>query len=99
MKTKVELGAQVVEFVRSLPPEPRKMLRAAIHGLETEEGDIKQLEGELAAYLRLRAGRYRVIFRSYVQGGKKVTRCVFSERRAVVYELFSEILRDPEYLQ
>ncbi len=69
------------------------MLRAAIRGLESEEGDLKQLEGELAPYSRLRAGRYRVILRSYIQESRKVSRCVFAERRAVVYELFSEILR------
>ena len=93
MKTKVEPDPQVVQFVRSLPPEPRKTLRAAIHGLEKEEGNLKHLEGDLADYLRLRAGRYRVIIRSYMQVGQKITRCVLPERRAVVYELFSEILR------
>ena len=76
MKTRVELDPQVAEFARSLAPEPRRRLRAALRGLEEEQGDLKPLEADLAGYARLR-----------------VARCVFVERRAVVYELFSEILR------
>jgi hypothetical protein len=48
MKTKVEISDQVLNFVRSLAPEPRRSLRLALRGLEDERGDIKQLEGEPA---------------------------------------------------
>ena len=65
MKVKVELDPQVAEFVRSLAPDPRKRLRAALHNLEEERGDIKQLEADLAGYARLRAGGYRVLIRFY----------------------------------
>ena len=54
MKTKVELSEQVLNFVRSLAPEPRRTLRLGQRGLEQERGDIKQLEGELAGWCRLR---------------------------------------------
>ena len=40
-------------------------------------------------------GSCRVILRFYTDVGQRVARCVFAERRAVVYELFSEILRGP----
>ena len=93
MKTRVELDSQVADFVRALAPEPRRRLRAGLHGLEQEQGDLKQLEGDLTGYARLRAGSYRVILRFYTERGHRVARCVFTERRAVVYELFSEILR------
>ena len=95
MKTRVELDPQVAEFARSLAPEPRRRLRAALRGLEKEEGDLKQLEADLTGYARLRVGSYRVILRFYADVGQRVARCVFAERRAVVYELFSEILRGP----
>ena len=95
MKIRIELDPQVAEFVRSLSPEPRRRLRKALRGLEEEAGDLKQLEADLTGYARLRAGSYRVILRFYADAGQRVARCVFAERRAVVYELFSEILRGP----
>ena len=93
MKTRVELDTQVAGFVRSLAPEPRRRLRGALRGPEEEKGDLKQLEGDLAGYVRPRVGSYRVLVRFYAEEGKRVARCVYAERRAVVYELFSEILR------
>jgi mRNA-degrading endonuclease RelE of RelBE toxin-antitoxin system len=89
------LDPQVADSVRSLVPQPRKRLREGLLGLEREKGDIKQLEADLAGYARLRVGGYRVLLRFFVEGGHRVTRCVFAEKRAVVYELFAEILRGP----
>lgn len=63
MKMKVELSDQVLNFARSLAPEPRRSLRLALRGLEDDRGDIKQLEGDLAGWCRLRVTSYRVIFR------------------------------------
>lgn len=93
MKTRVELDPQVAEFTRSLAPEPRRRLRGALRGLEEEKGDLKQLEADLSGYVRLCVGSYRVIVRFYSQEGERVARCVYAERRSVVYELFSDILR------
>ena len=95
MKARVELDPQVAGFVRSLAPEPRKCLREGLRGLEQDKGDIKHLEADLAGYTRLRVGGYRVIVRFFAEGGRRVARCVFAEKRAVVYELFAEILRGP----
>ena len=36
---------------------------------------------------------YRVLFRFEVEGGARVTRCVFAERRPVVYELFADEIK------
>ncbi len=93
MKTKVELSEQVLNFVRSLAPEPRRMLRLGLRGLEQERGDIKQLEGELADWCRLRVKSYRVIFRYKMEESQRVARCVFAERRELIYELFAEAIR------
>ena len=93
MKIRVELDPQVADFVRALAPEPRQRLRQGLRGLEHEKGDLKQLEADLAGYARLRVGSYRVLVRFYARGGRRVARCVFAEKRSVVYELFAEILR------
>lgn len=95
MKIRVELDPQVADFVHALAPEPRRRLRRALHDLAQEKGDIKQLEANLAGYARLRAGGYRVLVRFFAAGGQRIARCVFAEQRAVVYELFAEILRGP----
>lgn len=86
---KVELSEQVVEFVRQLPPEPRRTLRRALRDLARERGDIKSLEGPLDGYSRLRVGPYRVVL-SYAK--RRTIQCVFAERRSIVYELLVELL-------
>lgn len=88
---KVELGEQVVEFVRRLPPDPRRRLRRALWELAKEKGDIKPLHPPLEAYCRLRVGGYRVIL-SYATRGR--IQCIFAEQRSIVYELLFETLRD-----
>ena len=65
---KVELEQQVVEFVRSLAPEPRQANRHSLKNLENETDDIRALEGELEGFYRLRVLRYRIIFFYHVRG-------------------------------
>lgn len=65
----------------------------ACEGWRRKRETLKQLEADLTGYVRLRVGSYRVIVRFRVEQGERVARCVYAERRAVVYELFSEILR------
>ena len=93
MKTKVELSEQVLNFVRALAPEPRRAVRVALRRLPEGRSDIKQLEGELADWCRLRVKSYRVIFRYEMEASQRVARCVFAERRELVYELFAEAIR------
>jgi mRNA interferase RelE/StbE len=86
---KVELERQVVRFVRTLPPEPRRTLRRALRGLEREAGDIRVLEGELSGFYRLRIGRYRVIFYYVWRGKARVIRCIYANDRRLIYEVFA----------
>jgi mRNA-degrading endonuclease RelE of RelBE toxin-antitoxin system len=88
---KVVLAAQVVDFVRRLPPEPRQRLRRALRELGRERGDIKTVESPLDGYCRLRVGGYRVVF---AYGKRDSIECIFAEQRSVVYELLLERLRD-----
>jgi mRNA-degrading endonuclease RelE of RelBE toxin-antitoxin system len=87
---KVEVSAQVADFVRRLPPEPRRRLRRALKDLAKEKGDIKRLEGPVDGYCRLRVDGHRVIL-SYT--GRGAIQCVFVERRSIVYEIFAGALR------
>lgn len=89
---RVEISAQVAEFVRTRAPAPRKAIRAALRRLEQEGGDLKALEGPLRNYCRLRVGGYRVVF-AYARGGKTI-RCIYADHRNVVYEAFEKLLKE-----
>jgi mRNA-degrading endonuclease RelE of RelBE toxin-antitoxin system len=86
---RVRLTAQVVEFVRRQASEPRRRIRKALAELASGRGDVKQLEGPLAAYGRLRVGPFRIILS---HEGTKFVDCVFAERRGIVYEVFAETM-------
>jgi hypothetical protein len=82
-------------FVRSQAPEPRRRLRLALRKLSSEHGDIKSLEGPLSGYLRLGVGPYRILFAYGAEAGRPAClRCLFAERRDIVYEIFSRMLRE-----
>jgi mRNA-degrading endonuclease RelE of RelBE toxin-antitoxin system len=87
---RVEISDQVRRFIRSLAPEPRKELRAALRELAHERGDIKHLEGPLKDYFRLRVRDYRIIFQ--YSRRRRVIECVFAERRDLIYEVFEKLI-------
>jgi hypothetical protein len=91
---RVELAAQVVEFVRCQPPERRHRLRMTLRKLAHEQGDIRALEGPLSGFFRLPVGAFRILFAYAVErNGKRIIRCLFAEQRSVVYLLMEEMLR------
>ena len=74
---------------RSKEETPRRTPRTG-----WDHGDIKDLVDELLGYKRLRVGPFRVIYREAFEHGKPVRKCLFAERRNVVYELFAQMLLD-----
>ena len=93
MTTRVELDAQPFAFIRRLAPEPRRRVRQALHELERGQADVKPLQGSFVGYWRLRSGGYRVVFRYAMEEGWRTAKCIFAERRSVVYDLFAEKLQ------
>jgi len=83
---RVRASEQVVDFVRRLAPEPRRRVRDALRDLARGNGDIRPLEAPLDGYYRLRTGNFRILF---TYATPKRIDCVFAERRALVYEVFS----------
>lgn len=92
MKTKIELSSQVVDFVQSLAPEPRRRLEEALKKLVASKGDIRSLEGGYAGFHRLRVGSHRVIFAIRAARGQRTMDCIYANHRSIVYELFAHIL-------
>jgi mRNA-degrading endonuclease RelE of RelBE toxin-antitoxin system len=94
MKTRIETTEQVKDFLSSLAPDPKKRLRQGIRDAAEGKGDLKILTGNLSDYSRLRVTDYRVIYSETFEGGDRVMKCLFAERRNVVYELFAEVLKN-----
>lgn len=90
---KVEVSSQVLAFVRTLAPQPRRQVRDALRRLGAGRGDIRALEGELAGFYRLRIARYRVVFHYVARPVGTVLRCEFAEDRSIVYQLYAEMAR------
>jgi mRNA interferase RelE/StbE len=81
----VRPSAQVIDYARVMPPEPRRAIKRALEELRHERGDIRPLEANLSGYSRLRVGRHRIIL-AYAADG--AIEAVFAEERQLVYELF-----------
>jgi mRNA-degrading endonuclease RelE of RelBE toxin-antitoxin system len=88
---RIKLSEQVADFVRRLPPEPRRKMKLALKALANGRGDLRPLEGPLKDYWRLRVGEYRVILYFAIE---TTVECIFAERRSIVYEVFAEALRE-----
>lgn len=81
---KVLVSEQIFVRLRSLHPDHRRDIRAALRELAKGRGEVKQLEGRLAGFYRLRIGRYRIVLRYR----DKHIEAIFLEQRSIVYELF-----------
>jgi mRNA-degrading endonuclease RelE of RelBE toxin-antitoxin system len=92
MKTRVVVGERVKSFLESLGPEPRRRLWRGIKGLAQDKGDLKQLEGRLAPYWRLRVDRMRVIYDQRAVKGERRLVCFFADYRATVYAVLEQLL-------
>ena len=85
---RISASEQAAEWLASLPPEPKRRVRAALKGLETWQGDIKPLRGEFEGFYRLRVGGYRIVYR--VTSGQ-VIQLEYADTRDAVYETFRQL--------
>jgi mRNA-degrading endonuclease RelE of RelBE toxin-antitoxin system len=93
---RVKIQEEVLEYLRSLPPQPRHALKVAIKGLSKERGNIKSLTDDLEGFHRLRVGSPRVIFDYNRIDGEQVITCVYAGPRKWIYEVFHSKLREAE---
>jgi len=93
---RVRIQEEVLEYLRSLPPQPRHALKLAIKGLSNERGNMKSLTDDLEGFHRLRVASHRVIFSYSVIDGERVITCVYAGPRKWIYEVFHSKLREAE---
>ncbi len=84
----VLVSDQVRDYVRSLPPTQKKRIREALKELEVLKGDIKDLQHPLHGYSRLRVHQFRIILKMSTESVK----CIFIEKRPVVYTIFEQFI-------
>lgn len=85
----MKVADQIFEYVRRLHPDQRRMIKVALRRLEAgTASDTLALEDELEGFYRLRAGKFRVVYR-YLKSGEIA--CEFIDVRATVYERFASM--------
>jgi hypothetical protein len=92
MKIEVELGEQPLEFIRRQPPDTKRALRDALHGVERGKTFPEPLDDPLDGFYKLKVSDCRMILQSAPSKSGPRFRVVFAERRSVVYELFKQLL-------
>lgn len=86
---KISASDQVAVWLTALPPQTKKRVRAALHGLAKGKGDIKGLQGDLEGFSRLRIGGIRILHR---QVSAREIKLEYANTRDVVYEMFRQLL-------
>jgi mRNA interferase RelE/StbE len=82
----MKIADQIHEFVRRLHPAQRRAIKAALRALAAgTHSDVLPLSDELEGFYRLRAGKFRIVFR-YLPNGE--ISCEFIGVRDTVYEKF-----------
>ena len=82
-KTKIAVALQVATTWKTLHPQNRRDVKAAILGLASGKGNIRALERELEGLHRLAVGRFRLIYRYTPDGA---IRCFYLAPRNIVYD-------------
>jgi mRNA-degrading endonuclease RelE of RelBE toxin-antitoxin system len=85
---RISASDQVAAWLRNLPPESKRRVRAALRGLERWRGDIKPLRGDLEGFYRLRVGGYRIVCRMI---SRTVVQLEYADTCDVVYEAFRQL--------
>ena len=78
--------------MQTLAPEPRRKLWRGLKDLAQDKGDLKQLEGNLHPFWRLRVDRMRVIYEPRSVAGERQLVCLFADHRSTVYAVLEQLL-------
>jgi mRNA-degrading endonuclease RelE of RelBE toxin-antitoxin system len=92
VNTRVIIKQQVRRFLQTLAPEPRRKLWRGLKDLAHDKGDLKQLEGNLHPFWRLRVDRMRVIYEPRSVAGERQLVCFFADHRSTVYAVLKQLL-------
>lgn len=80
-----EIPPHVAEVIRTLPPDVKRGVKAAIRALSAEPAAGEPLQGELAGLMKYRVRRYRIVYE--IVRPDRVLRILAVGHRRSVYEL------------
>ncbi len=100
MPHRVLIEKPVAEFIGSLPPDPRRLVRAALrrfasgdwHSTRDWPAFHRHLEGKLARFGRIRAGRIRLVYAEAQDAEGPVKRVFYAGWRASVYDALEQLV-------
>ncbi len=90
MKTidEIHFSSEARNFIKKCDPKLKQQLKESIESLKTmpPAGDIKSLEGYKDGRMRMRIGKYRVIFRYEQRGDQRVIHIIDRGSRGDIYK-------------
>jgi mRNA-degrading endonuclease RelE of RelBE toxin-antitoxin system len=92
VNARVIIKPRVRSFLQTLAPKPRRKLWRGLKDLAADQGDRKQLEGNLHPFWRLRVDRMRVIYEPRSVAGERQLVCFFADHRSTVYAVLEQLL-------
>ncbi|MBI2149828.1 MAG: type II toxin-antitoxin system RelE/ParE family toxin [Acidobacteria bacterium] len=87
-----DVPPHIADVIRSLDPDLKRSVRAAIDEIAANPECGEPLRGELNAYWKYRVRRFRIIYA--VDRGKRMTRVMAIAHRREVYEQLAAQLKD-----
>lgn len=88
---RAEIRSGVADAIRSLPPEVKRAVKAAIRTISADPTAGEPLHGDLEGRFKYRVRRYRVIYR--VDRSSKVIDIIGVGHRRNIYEELAEQLK------
>ena len=86
-----EIPPHVADVIRSLPPEVKNGVKAAIRALSVDPSAGEPLQRELEGLWKYRVRRFRIVYA--VDRRRRVLRLVAVGHRRVVYEELVDLVR------
>jgi hypothetical protein len=91
---KIEIEQQVLDFVGSLAPEPRRLIREALRNSNRK----RAISGRSRASLKASTGCVSGVTGSFsvtgANGRSRRIRCVYAAHRTLIYEVFAQEFHD-----
>jgi mRNA interferase RelE/StbE len=86
---RIKIPAEVADLIRSLHPQIKRKVRAALDEILKKPSSGKHLRGDLAAFRSFRVGKIRIIYREK----NSILEIVTIGRREVIYYETALLLR------
>jgi mRNA interferase RelE/StbE len=92
MRYRLSVPDEIVDFLRSLHPEIKRKIKAALNLIASDPGVGKSLRDELRGLKSFQVGRFRIIYRVT---SKRIIEIVAIGPRKTIYEETYRLLKKP----